>query len=310
LASRAFRRTGSMESRSGGVNLVEMKTFRKISPQDLDRLYAHGSGSEELEDIFRLVQNVRSKYLGEIDPELETAHLAALMQVVNSTDKGDLVARASKVKGPVSRASGLPQGRRRFALQSVFATLSAKLALGGAAVAMAATGGLAGTGNLPDQVQTAAAHAAEKVGIVIPLGETAQGAAGGVSAIAEQTAESVLQNARAAARVAEPMVGMNPDQNSEFGQDTAVGAISGGAGSVSDAARAQAEERKAAGQSARPEDAGPPTDSRPLPEAGPPAHVPAQGQKGQDIAGDAPVGGPIPTSVPGGTPAGEGGGRP
>ena len=53
-------------------------------------------------------------------------------------------------------------------LSSLFASLSAKLAAGGVAVAMAATGGLAANGNLPDQVQDKISVAAEKIGIDIP----------------------------------------------------------------------------------------------------------------------------------------------
>src|SRR5688500_600652 len=137
-----------MEPGVAGVNQVEMTKPRTIGAQDLDRLYSGAGVGADLEDISGLVRNVRSKYLHGIEPDLEGAHLAALMQVVNLTDKGDLAARpASKVNGPGLQASGLPKRRRRFVLESMFATLSAKLALGGAAVAMAATGGLAGTGN-------------------------------------------------------------------------------------------------------------------------------------------------------------------
>jgi hypothetical protein len=315
-----------METGVAGVNHVEMINPRKISPQDLDRLYAHGSASEDLEDISRLVQNVRSKYLGQLDPDLETAHLAALMQVVNFTDKGDLAARpANKTDGPGFLASGMPKRRGRFVLQSMFATLSTKLALGGAAVAMAATGGLAGTGHLPDRAQTAVAHAAERVGIVIPLGETAQSAAGGVNAIAEQAVESALKNAEAAVRAAEQKAAVgddakSPNENSEFGQNTAADANSGAGRGVSDAARAEAEERRTAGQANRPEDAGPPEAAgppqnlgppagfAPVPEAGRPGNHPSQNAPG--IAGETEGGGSIPAPVPGGGPPGVGGGRP
>lgn len=223
-------------------------------------------------------------------------------------------------------------------LESMFATLSAKLALGGAAVAMAATGSLAGTGNLPDRAQTAVAHAAEKVGIVIPLGETAQ-SAGGVTAIAEQAVESALKNAQEAAAAAEQKAAVggeakDPNQNSGFGQGAANDALSGGVDGegVSDAARAMAEERRAAGQANRPENAGPPAGASPPAGAGPPegAGLPQNfgppadlgpiseqgrptdhpGQNAPGTAGETESGGSIPGSVPGGRPPGVGGGRP
>jgi hypothetical protein len=317
-----------MEPAVAGVNQVEMTKPRKISPHDLDRLYAHGSGSEELEDISRLVQNVRSKYLGEIDPDLKAAHLAALMQVVNLTDKGDLAARpASKVNGPARQASGLPKRRRRFVLQSVFATLSTKLALGGAAVAMAATGGLAATGHLPDQAQTAISHAVDNVGIDIPVGKTAQGAAEQALEAAEQAAVTALERAEAATRAAEQKAAAggseSPDPSSDFGSGVASDAADGGVDGpqVSEVARDQAQQRRDAGQANRPAEAGPPagagsppdfgppSDSGPIGEPGPPESVP----QGAGVAGDGPAGGsiPIPTTPTGGRPAGvPGGGRP
>ncbi len=49
-------------------------------------------------------------------------------------------------------------------LESLFAALASKMAVGGIAVAMAATAGLAGTGNLPDRAQTAVSNALDNVG--------------------------------------------------------------------------------------------------------------------------------------------------
>jgi hypothetical protein len=321
-----------MDHTSPGVYQGVMRPSKKISPNDLDRLFAGRGASPggELDDISGLVHKVQSRYLSEIDPDLETSHLAALMQVVNLTDKGDLAARpASKVDGPARQASGLPKGRRRFVLESFLATVSAKLALGGVAVAMAATGGLAASGNLPDRAQTAISQAVDNVGIDIPSGETAQRAAEQAHEAAEQAAAAALHKAEAAARAAEQSASAGAAQqagsNAEFGQGVASDANAGGTvgSAVSEAARAQAEERRAAGQANRPEEAGPPaapvaipdfgppSDSGPIGEAGLPAGAGPQNQTGRGIEDDGPAGGSIPTTVPEGKPANvPGGGRP
>ena len=267
-----------------------MKPFAKISEQDLDRLFSGKAPAEDsgLDDLARLVQAGQSLFLTGVEPDVEATHLAGLMQMVNLTDKGNLAARpASKVTGPHAQASGLPKRRRRFMLESIFATLSMKLAAGGIAVAMAATGGLAGTGNLPDKAQTAVSQALDNVGIEVPLGDSAQEAL----EAAEEAAAEALEKAEEAAKLAEENAATGePNENAAFGQSVAEDAKDGGVDGqvISDAARAQAEERKAAGQAHRPENAGPPADAG------------SQSQVGLDTASDTPAGGNIPASVPGG----------
>lgn len=321
---------GGTDCRGPGVYQGVMKPSKKIRPSDLDRLFAGRGASPggELEDISGLVHKVQSRYLSEIGPDLEASHLAAVMQVVNLTDKGDLAARpASKVNGPARQASGLPKRRRRFALQSMFATVSAKLALGGVAVAMAATGGLAAAGDLPDRAQTAISQAVDNVGIDIPVGKAAQGSAEQALRVAEQAAATALERAEAAARAVEqhfvPGGSENSSPSSDFGQGVASDATGGGVNGpqVSEAASAQAEQRRAAGQASRPEEAGspatagsPPSDSAPVGEPGRPTDA---GQPsptnptGAGMSGDGPAGGSIPTTVMEGKPANvPGGGRP
>jgi len=293
-----------------------MKPYGKISEQDLDRLFSGKAPAEDsgLQNLARVVQEGQSLFLTGVEPEIEAAHLAGLMQMVNLTDKGDLAARpASNVTGPHVQASGLPKRRRRFMLESLFASLTAKLAAGGIAVAMAATGGLAGTGNLPDQAQTGLSRAAEKVGIQIPLGESAEKAL----EAAEKAAADALQRAQAAAELdedngnVEVVDGENgePNENAAFGQSVAERARQGGVNGqdISAEARARAEERKAAGQANRPENAGPPANP------GPPADAGSQSQVGIEKASDTPAAGFIPENVAGGAkgkPAGTPGGRP
>jgi hypothetical protein len=302
-----------MKELGPGVYQVEMKPFGKISEQELDRLFSGKAPAENsgLKDIARLVQKVQATYLTNIEPDVEATHLAGLIEMVILTDKGDLAARpASKVTGPHAQASGLPKPRRRFMLESLFATLAGKIAAGGIAIAMAATGAAA-TGHLPDQAQTGLSNAVEKIGIHIPLGDTA---------------EEALEDAEDAAKLAEDAIkatveevtdqvdvdvdgdeAKEPNENAAFGQSVAEDARDGGVDGqeISEAARAQAEERRAAGQAHRPENAGPPADAG------------SQSQTGLDRASDTPAADHLPTSVPGGQatadqhrPAGVGGGRP
>jgi hypothetical protein len=308
-----------------------MKIFGEISEHELDRLFSGKAPAENsgLKDIASLVQKVQTTYLTNIEPDVEATHLAGLIEVVNLTDKGDLAARpASKVTGPHAQASGLPKRRRRFMLESLFATLTAKLAVGGIAIAMAATGAAA-TGHLPDQAQTGLSTAVEKIGIHIPLGDTAEealeraeDAAEAAARAAEEALERAEDAAEAAARAAvEVTVEVDgdvdgdetngPNENAAFGQSVAADARGDSDGEpgvdgqeISAAARAMAEERRAAGQAHRPEHAGPPAD------AGRPADAGSPGQTGLDRASQTPAAGHIPSSVPGGRPAGVGGGRP
>ncbi|CAN5785766.1 hypothetical protein BH23ACT12_BH23ACT12_10910 [soil metagenome] len=304
-----------MEIPPHSVYLIEMKPFGKFSDQDLDRLFSGRApaGSSGLDDVSRLVQKVQSHYLTDVEPELETSHLAALMQLVNLTDKGDLAVRpASKVNGPARQASGLPKRRRRFVLESLLATFASKLALGSVAVALAATGGLAGTGNLPDRAQTAISQAVDNVGINIPLGNTAQEAADQARRIAGQAAAAALEKAEAgrAAEQSASVAGDAPNANADFGQGVASDAKDAGVNqTINDVARDQAEERRAEGQAHRPDTAGPPVIGG-LPDAGSPAGSGSESQSGLGYAGDTPGGSQIPTSAPGGQTSGVGGGRP
>ena len=175
-------------------------------------------------------------------------------------------------------------------LESLFATLASKLIAGGIAVAMAVTG-LAGIGNLPDQAQTSVSEALDNVNIEVPLGESAQEAL----EAAEEAAAEALEKAEAAAELAEENADVEgdtgePNENAAFGQSVAEDAKDGGVDGqvISARARAQAEERKAAGQANRPENAGPPADAG------------TQSQAGLDTASDTPARGNIPNSVRGG----------
>lgn len=185
-------------------------------------------------------------------------------------------------------------------LESIFAPLAAKLAAGGIAVAMAATGGLAGTGNLPDQAQTAVSQAMEKVGIHVPSGDDAEDSAIEALEAAEEAAAEALELADGATEgVVDGETG-EPNENAAFGQSVAADARDGGVdgSEISERARAMAEERRAAGQANRPADAGTGDDAST--DAGPPADAGSQSQTGLDIAKGTPAGDHIPDFVPSG----------
>lgn len=287
------------------------------------------SGDADTEQMAALTRAIKQEYLRAPAAEIEASHLEGLMRAVHLTDKGDLAARpASKVYGPGSQVSGLPKTRRRrFMLETVFTSLTAKVAAAGLAVALAGTGGLAAAGQLPDSMQTGIAQAVEKIGIQIPLGPTAAGVAD--TADAADTAPE-----------GEPGAGIRVDGDlgfdegvsgaDEFGRRVAEDATGGGVEGqqLSEQARRVAEERRAAGQDNRPEGvpvpegAGPPQDPGPPAQVGPPAGAGIQNSQGPGagIQDEGPGAGTQPPASSwisdgpigpgGGPPAGTPGGRP
>jgi hypothetical protein len=197
-------------------------------------------------------------------------------------------------------------------LETLFATLAAKIAAAGIAVAVAATGGLAGTGNLPDPAQAAVSQAMEKVGINIPSGEEAGEEAVAALEAAEELAEDALEDVTDVTdgeaevtdgETEETEETGEPNENAAFGQAVAADARDGGVDgqAISEMARAMAAERKAAGQANRPSDAGTVSEEEEVVEdEGSPADA------GLETARNTPAGSRIPASVPvgGGRPAG------
>lgn len=195
-------------------------------------------------------------------------------------------------------------------LETLFATLAAKTAAAGIAVAMAATGGLAGTGNLPEPAQAAVSQALDNIGIHVPSGEDAEEVLETIEAI-DEPAVDVPEEAGDVTDVIDEEDAEDvetgetgePNENAAFGQAVAADARDGGVDGreISEMARARAAERKAAGQANRPIDADiTPDDTAVTPDGGSPA------QAGLDTARNTPAGSRVPASVPvgGGRPAG------
>ncbi|MEX0789956.1 MAG: hypothetical protein WD178_04190 [Actinomycetota bacterium] len=189
-------------------------------------------------------------------------------------------------------------------LETLFATLAAKFAAAGIAVAVAATGGLAGTGNLPDQAQTAVSQAVSNIGIHIPSGDDVDEEAVEALEAANELADEALEEAAEVTEVVEEETEETgePNENAAFGQAVAADARDGGVDgqAISESARAMAAERRAAGQANRPSDAGTTDGDEEVVEDG------SQAQAGLDAARNTPAGSNVPASVPvgGGRPSG------
>ncbi len=154
-----------------------MRKLQNPHDSDFDRLLRGEAPSTTQDDS--LVAFVGSaKSVAAIPPgeSIEREHLSAMLEAAQLfVEKGNPVVRpASNAAVPDLQASGLPKRRRKFVLSSLFATLTAKLAAAGIAVAMASTGGLAAAGNLPAPAQDAVSMAAEKIGLHIPDADEAK----------------------------------------------------------------------------------------------------------------------------------------
>lgn len=187
-------------------------------------------------------------------------------------------------------------------LETLFASLAAKIAIGGVAVAMASTGAVAATGNLPDQMQTTVSQAVDNIGINIPLGETAA---------AEQEALDNELDTDVGSGGAKDAG--EPDQSTGFGDNVSDDARDGGVDGpdTGEGARQIGEERRETGQSQPPADV--PTGGA---DHGATQRSGAGGQigdtpAGEQAPGDIPAGpDAVETAPSGGQPDGIPGGRP
>ena len=272
------------------VYQYEMKPFRKISEQDLDRLFSGKAPADNsgLSKIEGLVHGLRTMHVTDVDREVEASHLARLMEVVNLTDKGELAARpASKATGSDRQMSGLSKWRKVM-LESVVGAFVMKI-LGGAVALAAATGGLAALDVLPDPAQARVADAVEAISPFDLPGNADEEAVKALEKAAEAAKQVTEEDADESGE---------PNENAEFGQSVAADAKDGGVDGqeISEEARQRAAERRAAGQANRPDGVG----TQGPENAGPPADAGSQSQTGLEKASDTPAGGHIPGSVPGG----------
>jgi hypothetical protein len=148
-------------------NAGEMERFAKFSDEELEQLLAGRAptGNAELEALAGFATHVPAAYAETPRPELETIHLARIVEAVRLASDPATAGLSGSARKRAGRAR-----RRRTMLATVFSTLAAKIAITAVAAA-AATGGLAATGNL-GPAQDAVASAVSHVGLNIPHGKT------------------------------------------------------------------------------------------------------------------------------------------
>lgn len=138
---------------------------KKLRDEELDQVLAGSYDGEDpaLDDLAVFSRDAQAALSGVPGVATRRAHLAAMAEVAEKLDGGPVAAST-----PV--ADRFRIRRWKLVLAQLLATLTAKVAVTGVAVA-AATGGLAATGALPEAAQDALANAAAKVGIELPGGD-------------------------------------------------------------------------------------------------------------------------------------------
>jgi hypothetical protein len=145
----------------------EMGRFFGMSDRDLERLLAGKAvDDEELAEFAAFLREVEAAHLKFPRESTEARQLLAILEAAQfHGDKGEPVARpASKAPGPGPQASRLPNWRRTLMPTGLLSTMWSKAAVA-AVAAFFAMAGLAAAGALPDPLQTAAANAADQVGV-------------------------------------------------------------------------------------------------------------------------------------------------
>jgi hypothetical protein len=142
----------------------DMGWLKKLRDEELDQVLAGSYDGEDpaLDDLAVFARDAQAALSGVPAEATRQAHLAAMTEVAEKLE-GAPVAAGTPAVGP-SRIR-----RWKLVLTQRLATLTAKVAVTG--VALAATGGLAAAGALPDPAQNALANAAEKVGFELPRGD-------------------------------------------------------------------------------------------------------------------------------------------
>jgi len=142
-----------------------MAWLSKLTDEDIERALAgeHAGDDSSLDDLAAFARDARAALESGPGGAIRETHLAA-MNEASADLHGDPVATRA------AAASLSPLRRWKLVLTHLLASMVAKVALAGVAVA-ATTGGLAATGSLPEPAQAALANAAEKVGFELPAGD-------------------------------------------------------------------------------------------------------------------------------------------
>lgn len=148
-----------------------MEPFKKLTEEEAERLLVgKPPAGSDLSEVASFIAEVRSSYAGDLDPALEAAHVATMLEAARTTENGEPFARAaSNVTGPERQVAELPKWRRRL-LGSASGALAVKI-LGGAVALAASTVGLAAADLLPEEAQTPVADVVNGVtGLDLPGG--------------------------------------------------------------------------------------------------------------------------------------------
>ena len=148
-----------------GAYESDMAWLSKLTDEDIERALAgeHAGDDSSLDDLAAFARDARAALESGPGGAIRETHLAA-MNEASADLHGDPVATRA------AAASLSPLRRWKLVLTHLLASMVAKVALAGVAVA-ATTGGLAATGSLPEPAQAALANAAEKVGFELPAGD-------------------------------------------------------------------------------------------------------------------------------------------
>jgi len=142
-----------------------MAWLSKLTDEDIERALAgeHAGDDTSLDDLAAFARDAKAALGSGPGGAIRETHLTA-MNEASADLHGDPVATRA------AAASLSPLRRWKLVLTHLLASMVAKVALAGVAVA-ATTGGLAATGSLPEPAQAALANAAEKVGFELPAGD-------------------------------------------------------------------------------------------------------------------------------------------
>ena len=142
-----------------------MAWLSKLTDEDIERALAgeHAGDDTSLDDLAAFARDAKAALGSGPGGAIRETHLTA-MNEASADLHGDPVATRA------AATSLSPLRRWKLVLTHLLASMVAKVALAGVAVA-ATTGGLAATGSLPEPAQAALANAAEKVGFELPAGD-------------------------------------------------------------------------------------------------------------------------------------------
>ncbi len=149
--------------------LDDMRWLSNIRDTDIDRLLDGGAPVDErLEGVARFLQDLGSVFPEEPTGDLESAHVAAMVEEARLADEG-IPSSAGAAIG--RKASSTPRSRGGWFAPRPGTTTGARRFTSVTALAMAgllAFGGAAYAGVLPEPIQRAVSDAARSVGIAIP----------------------------------------------------------------------------------------------------------------------------------------------